>query len=151
MTVKTIHYWNKQTSANTVYCELRPEDMQWVMNKIIQILVYMGEIGISRNKELKELRNWWINPNPDLPFNTYVRNKNSPYSFVSGIVNNIKFGNQRDLSEQQLTILQHIINIFSNVVDMVEEGALKVKKKAVKIQKSGDNDQVLFTKQFFKE
>ena len=149
MAVRTIPYLKKRTQAKTVYCELGADDQRWTMTKIRQILAYMGEIGIARGRELRDIRDWWTNPNKDLPFNAYMRNKNSPYSFCSGIINNCEFGNQRDLSEQQLITLQQIITVYANIVDFIQDGDLKIKQKGIKIQAKADNDQVIFKTQFF--
>ena len=53
--IHKIFYNKRVTQANTTYLEIIPEDIQFIISKCIQITAYMGELSLTKEKEVKEI------------------------------------------------------------------------------------------------
>jgi hypothetical protein len=136
--IKQILYDVKTTSANTTYYNISKEDMDWILGKLIQMQAYMGELSLTKNKGLKDLVRWYTAPKKSLPRAQNWQKYNSPQSFISGVLNNIMFGEARDISDITASNLENIISVFAQIVDAVKETETK------DLQIQIDNDTVLF-------
>lgn len=145
MAHKEIYYEAKQTKANTTYCQLRNQDQGWLEGKLVQMLSFMGEVSINSSKEARDYVSWWTKSNRDLPYNMKMGRNNSPQSYVSGIVNNLIFGTQRDLSLKQLEIVQQLILAFESIVQTAETELDRT------LQSKADRDTATFRKKFFNQ
>lgn len=141
--IKKIYYNKKTTNSNNIYYEIEQADTDYIIGKLMQINYYMGELSLSKNKDIKDLINWYQKPTKQYPFSTQFKRNNSPNSFVSGMLNNFVFGNQRDLSESQVDHIQNIVNMFSEFKKLVETDY------AIYLQKDTDNDTLLFVENLF--
>jgi len=103
----------------------------------------MGELAITKHRELQDVHRWWTKSNKQLPFNRVLKRNNSPQSLISGIVNNIMYGDQYDFSEVQLVHLQNIISNCTQLINVIEE------EYNIQIQKSADHDSVMFMQEYF--
>jgi hypothetical protein len=117
-----INYDIKYTAANTDYVSLDDNDMATVQITVLSILTYMTELSIARDKRIRDFTTvWFTQPDKRYHYNSKLKKYNSPQSYLAGILNNIQFGNQRDLSLLQLQTLQDIINTSVDVITAVEE------------------------------
>ena len=120
MTIRTIKYFPKITSARTTYCDMDPKDMAWIQMEMIRYLSVMGEMSISRQEDVRSiLKVWWTKRSSALPKGS--SGQNSPLSFVSGLLNNIAFGSQYNLSNIQMTAIENISAIMVNFLDAIAE------------------------------
>jgi hypothetical protein len=112
MTIRIIKYIPKVTSARTQYVDIDQNDMTWLQSELIRWLALLGEIDGHRNTDLRQvMKHWWYKRTPSLPKG--VNGQNSPLTFTSGLVNNLMFGSQRDLSSKALDAIE---NISSQIV-----------------------------------
>jgi hypothetical protein len=117
-----INYDIKFTSASTDYVTLDDNDMATVQITVLSILTYMTELSIARDKRIRGFTTMWFTESDKrYHYNSKLKKHNSPQSYLAGTLNNIQFGNQRDLSLLQLQTLQDIINTSVDVITAVEE------------------------------
>ena len=117
-----INYDIKFTSASTDYVTLDDNDMATVQITVLSILTYMTELSIARDKRIRGFTTMWFTQSDKrYHYNSKLKKHNSPQSYLAGTLNNIQFGNQRDLSLLQLQTLQYIINTSVDVITAVEE------------------------------
>lgn len=133
-----IFYNRKVTSANTTYLDITEEDTQFLLSKCIQIQSYMGELSLIKDKEVKDVYKWYTSSSKTLPYSNSMKRYNSPQSFISGTLNNIMFGSQRELTETQSDHLQSVINSFQQLSDCLSE------EYKIRLQKEANTDSVLF-------
>ena len=111
-TIKTIKYMPKQTNARVQYIDLDRDDMEWLQTEMLRWLALMGELDGSHNDDVKQImKYWWYKKTQTLPKGK--QGQNSPLTFVSGLVNNLVFGDTRDLTTVYLDCIE---NISSNIV-----------------------------------
>ena len=123
-----IYYDTKNTSADTVYMSINKDDMDSIISICIGIQSYMSELSLCPNKDIKDLLKYYKSPNKTLPYHKQWRRHNSPQTFISGLINNIMFGSQFDISETQGQHLQNIINMMSEIITVLEEVDIKLQK-----------------------
>lgn len=116
-----IYYDIKNTTANTDYLYLQPDDMATVQVTVLGLLTYMTELSISRNKDITDFTNWFITPDERYHYNKKLKRYNSPQSYLAGTLNNIQFGNQKDFSLVQLQTIQEIVNFSIDAVDAITD------------------------------
>ena len=135
-----ILYKVKTTRVNTDYLEIEQEDMQILQFDILGILMYMNELNISRNKDVRDFQKWFTSTNKRYHYNNKLKRHNSPQSLLAGCMNNIQFGYQYNFTLLQLEVLQDVINTSIDIIIAIEE-ALDVKLQ----------DKPLFNKIFIQE
>ncbi len=124
--------------ASTTYFDIAKEDTDFLMEKCIQIQCYMGEISLAKDRDIKDLVKWYTSSNKTLPYSSTFKRNNSPQSFISGVLNNILYNGQRDVSETQASHLENIVSIFSQFVEVINS------ESKVHLQKNSNNDTILF-------
>ena len=129
--MQKIYYDTKNTSANTIYMSINKEDMDILMTTCLSIQAYMGELSLCPNKDIKDLLKWYKSPNKTLPYHKQWKRHNSPQTFISGLVNNIMFGSQFDISETQGQHLQNIINTYTEIVEVLREVDITLQKNNI--------------------
>lgn len=111
MTIKVIKYLPKITNAKTQYVDIDQQDMLWLQTELIRWLSLMGEIDGHRNEDLRQImKAWWYKRSKTLPKGYH--GQNSPLTFISGLVNNLMFGTQHNLST---TVLDGIENVSAQI------------------------------------
>jgi hypothetical protein len=119
--MQKITYDIKYTSANTEYLTLDENDMATVQIAVISLLTYLTELSIAKDKRIRDFTTvWFTKSDKRYHYNSKLKKYNTPQSYLAGVVNNLQFGNQKDLSLLQLQTLQDIINTGVDVVDTVE-------------------------------
>lgn len=116
---KHIRYYPKHTAARTTYLELQDEDLSWLKTELIRWLSKMAESDINHDPMWKEvLALYWNKKTQSLPKSK--TGPNSPNTFIAGLVNNIVFGTQRDITERQMEGIRDIGNNLSQLWDDVD-------------------------------
>lgn len=114
--IRVIKYIPKTTSARTQYREIDSEDMAWLQTELMRWLALGSEIQQRRDEDAEYFhRQWWLKRTQTLPKGQH--GPNSPSSFIGGIVNNLVFGSQRDLSDRQMDSIQNISAIMGQAFD----------------------------------
>ncbi len=122
---KQINYNPKITSAKTQYNEISPEDMSFVQLELVRYMALMGELKKNRDREVQNVINQWYSKRTQ----TLPKGKdgwNTPESFIAGLLNNLMFGNQNDLSQIQMDALENISANMSLIYDAVRDLNLQV-------------------------
>lgn len=120
--LKTIKYIPKITSARTEYREIDPEDMAWLQTELMRWLANGAEISQRRDEDAEYfVKHWWCKRTQTLPKGQH--GPNSPQSFIGGTVNNLVFGEQRDLSSKQMDSIQNM----STVMGQAFEGCSQIR------------------------
>jgi hypothetical protein len=109
--MRTIQYIPKTTQAKTQYREISQEDMSWLQSELIKYLSTIGELSIAREEDLKEVYKEFTRRHTSLPKGK--TGYNTVQSFISGMINNLVFGEQRDLSDKQMDALEIISNVMA--------------------------------------
>lgn len=108
---KIITYIPKQTAARTEYREITPEDMAWLQQQFIRYLSLMAERDLNPSDDNKWILNeFWHKRTSKLHkgrVNDSYR-QNTPCSVIGGLVNNLVFGSQRDLTDKQMEDIQFV-------------------------------------------
>lgn len=113
---RLIKYVPKVTSARTEYREVSIEDMAFIQQELIRWLAVMSEIDMNRDEDSKWVRDqWWHKRTDTLPRGR--EGQNTPASFVGGLVNNILFGDQRDLTDKQMDAIQNISHVLGQALE----------------------------------
>lgn len=116
---KQINYEPKITSAKTQYNKLDPIDMAFVHSQLIRYMALMGELSKNRDREVQNIITHWYRKRTQ----TLPKGKdgwNTPETFISGLLNNLMFGNQNDLSQLQMDALENISANMSIIYDAVK-------------------------------
>jgi hypothetical protein len=115
---KRIKYVPKLTGAKTEYREINQEDMSWIQQELIRWLSIMAETDQYRDPEVKYVRDqWWHRRSSNLPKGR--EGQNTPCSFIGGLVNNLVFGQQRDLTDRQMEAIMYISHIMGSAYDTI--------------------------------
>jgi hypothetical protein len=115
----TINYDPKTTNAKTQYNRLESKDMDLVQAELIRYLSLMGELSKNRDREVQNIISQWYRKRTQ----TLPKGKdgwNTPESFISGLLNNIMFGSQNDLSQIQMDALENISANMELIYDAVK-------------------------------
>ena len=122
---RRIHYIPKVTAARANYREISDEDMSWLKEELIRWMAVMGELDQFHEADAKWVRDqWWHKRTDTLPRGKF--GNNSPCSFVSGLLNNLVFGQQKDLSDKQMDAIQNISHIAGAATDSCTEITFQV-------------------------
>ncbi len=133
--MRIIKYIPRVTAARTTYCDMDPKEMAWIQMEMIRYLSVMGEMSINRNEDVRAiLKTWWTKRSSSLPKGS--SGQNSPLSFVSGLLNNIAFGTQYNLSTIQMTAIENISAVMVNFLEAIAE----IDKTAA----TKNNDSIIF-------
>lgn len=136
--LRKILYTEKMNSATTIYLEINEEDTQFLISKCIQLQSYMSELSLIKDKEIRDVYKWYTTPTKTLPYSNSTKRYNSPQSFIGGLLNNIMFGSQRDISLVQSEHLQNILNNYQQLSDCIN-----IEYK-IKLQKDANTETILF-------
>lgn len=110
--MKTIKYIPKTTLANTEYRQISDTDMQWIQTSLLRILSRMAELSVSHSEDHKlVLSDYWRRRRKSLPRRR--DGDNTPESFVGGLVNNLVFGTQRDITDRQMEGLEQVYSVLN--------------------------------------
>jgi len=115
-----IGYTQKTTQSNNTYVSLNKQDQDIFIKNIQAINSYMQELSLLNDPDVKALIKWWRGSDKKYPYNKRLGKYNSPESMMAGLLNNMMFGNQRDLSTVQMPFYEEITNICAEVIAELE-------------------------------
>lgn len=115
-----INYQIKDTKSNNTYVEIHVRDEAVFLKTLLSINSYMQELCLSSDPEISLAREWWRSGDKRFPYNKKLGKRNTPETMVAGLLNNILFGNQDNLSLEQLPFYEEIINGSVAVIEEVE-------------------------------
>ena len=113
--MKTIKYTQRNTAAGTIYLDLSQADQQYIIDEIQRQACFMNELGMCQDPAVKQALDWYSKGSKDFPYSSMWRRYNSPRSFISGLVNNIEYGAQRNFSLAQVEQLAVIMNFITEL------------------------------------
>lgn len=118
MATKIVKYIPKITTAGTEYREISEEDKADIMNTCIHILSVMAEFDSRRDEDSKWVRDQWWHKRTDKVHKAKT-GQNTPCSVIGGIIYNMiyKDPKQRDFSDKQMSDLEYITSVMSNVYE----------------------------------
>lgn len=114
-----ILYYPKHTSAHTVYLELPDEDLAWLKTELIRWLAVMTESDTRTDAEWAQvLSQYWNRKTRTLP--SSQQGLNTPATFVAGLINNLVFGTQRDITQRQMEGIRDISSNLAHIVPSID-------------------------------
>lgn len=125
--MKQINYDPKITSANTQYNTIDSKDMTWLLKELMRYQALVAEISTHPNEDLQSyIKQYYRKRTKTLPKGK--NGLNSPDSFVGGVINNLAFGNQNDLSDIQMDAISNISYNMARLYDSIEQQKLQPKE-----------------------
>lgn len=122
--MKEILYDPKHTNARTQYNQIETKDMDWLKIELIRYMSLMGELKKSKNRDITAIINqWYTKKTETLPKGR--EGWNTPETFISGLLNNLMFGTQNDLSDIQMDAIQNISCKMALIYDAISEMKLQ--------------------------
>lgn len=116
---RVIKYIPKATTAKTEYIEISPEDLIYLKADLIKWMARICELDLTRNEDLVAIRDQYFHKRrKSLPKGR--EGENTPSSFIGGLINNIVYGEQRDLTMKQVEAIENISSVVSQVWDDCE-------------------------------
>lgn len=113
--MKKILHKLKSTSAGTTYHDMLTADKKWLLDQA-ERLAQVGN-GCNSINAVEGERLYKTNPNLPRQGNGKM---NSPTTMCEGIVDNIRKGTQRDLTDKQLKGLEEAFRVGSEVINDFE-------------------------------
>lgn len=118
---RTILYSIKNTAARTEYREIDKDEMAWLQTELIKYLSLMAERDLRSDKDNKWiLHSFWHSRTDKLhkgkTGDSY--RQNTPCSLIGGLVNNLLFGTQRDLTDKQMADIEYISMALATIHDV---------------------------------
>lgn len=124
-----IDYQIKNTNSNNTYIEVSRCDMDIFMQTVLSVNSYMQELCLSTDPDIRLVNNWWRGGDKRYPYNKRLGKRNTPETMIAGLINNIIFGKQDNLSLEQLPFYEEIINKCVELIEEIEY-AKKIKLQA---------------------
>ena len=112
-----IGYNHKSTKSNNTYISINKQDNDTFYKNVQAINAYMQELALSTDPDIKEFIKWWRGSDKKYPYNKRLGKYNTPETMMAGLINNVLYGNQRDLSVEQLPFYEEITNICAEVIE----------------------------------
>lgn len=113
-----IDYQIKNTNSNNTYIEISKNDENVLLKTVLSINSYMQELCLSTDPDIRLLESWWRSGDKRYPYNKRLGKRNTPETMIAGLINNMIFGKQDNLSLEQLPFYEEIIN---RCVELIEE------------------------------
>lgn len=117
---RTIYYQPKQTAAHTEYRAISDEDMQWLKTELIKYLSCMAERDLNPSDDNQWILDKFWHKRTDKLHKGKVNNQyrqNTPCSLIGGLVNNLLFGSQNDLTAKQMEDLEFISMAMATIME----------------------------------
>jgi len=115
-----INYQIKDTKSNNTYVEISVRDEAIFLKTLLSINSYMQELCLSSDPDISLAREWWRSGDKRFPYNKRLAKRNTPETMVAGLLNNMIFGNQDNLSLEQLPFYEEIVNSSITVIEELE-------------------------------
>lgn len=115
-----IEYSPKITSAKTIYCEIEPETLALLQMELVRWQCLIGQLDQQPTPDTEAITQWWHRQTNKV--SRGHNGRNSPASFVSGIIENMWFKTpmQRDITYSQLEDCVWLSTVLSRMFDSLE-------------------------------
>lgn len=120
MNMYKINYSIKNTNSNNTYIQMDQKDHDVFIRSILSINSFMQELCLSTDIDIKQINNWWRSPDKRFPYNKRLGKRNTPETMIAGLINNMVFGKQENLSLEQLPYYEEIVNTCVEIIETVE-------------------------------
>lgn len=120
MNMYKINYSIKNTKSNNTYIQMDQKDHDVFIRSILSINSFMQELCLSTDIDIKHINNWWRSPDKRFPYNKRLGKRNTPETMIAGLINNMVFGKQENLSLEQLPYYEEIVNTCVEIIETVE-------------------------------
>lgn len=114
-----INYHIKNTKSNNTYINMDRRDYNIFIQTVLSMNSYLQELCLTTDPDLKQINSWWRSPDKRFPYNKRLNRRNTPESMIAGLINNMIFGKQDDLSLEQLPYYEEIINTGIEIIEQV--------------------------------
>lgn len=115
-----ISYDHKSTRSNNTYIQINKQDEDVLLKCVLSLNSYMQELCLSNDPDIKLVREWWRSPDKSYPYNKRLGKRNTPETMIAGLINNMIFGHQDNLSLEQLPFYEDIINKSVEIIEELE-------------------------------
>lgn len=115
-----IEYQIKDTKSNNTYIEISVKDEAVLLKTILSINSYMQELCLSTDPDIRLVNEWFRSGDKRFPYNKRLEKRNTPETMIAGLLNNMLFGNQENLSLEQLPFYEEIINKCVEIIEEIE-------------------------------
>jgi hypothetical protein len=116
-----INYQIKSTKSNNTYIDISVHDEGVFLKTLLSINSYMQELCLTTDPDISLARDWWRSGDKRFPYNKRLGKRNTPETMIAGLINNMIFGNQDNLSLEQLPFYEEIINSAVTVIEQIED------------------------------
>lgn len=128
MATHKIKYIIKDTRSNNTYIQINTRDELIFYQTLVSINSYMQELCLGTDVDIINITDWFRSPDKRFPYNKRLSRRNTPESMIAGLMNNMFFGNQKDLSLDQLPYYEEIINTCIDIIETMRD------KKSINLQ-----------------
>jgi hypothetical protein len=115
-----IEYQIKDTKSNNSYIEISVYDEAIFLKTLLSINSYMQELCLSNDPDICLARDYWRGCDKRFPYNKRLGKRNTPETMIAGLINNMLFGNQDNLSLEQTPFYEEIVNSCVTVIEELE-------------------------------
>lgn len=115
-----IDYQIKNTNSNNTYIDISRRDMDIFMQTVLSVNSYMQELCLSADPDIRLANSWWRSTDKRYPYNKRLGKRNTPETMIAGLINNMVFGKQDNLSLEQLPFYEEIINKSVEIIEEIE-------------------------------
>lgn len=115
-----INYHIKNTKSNNTYIQMDRRDNDIFIQTILSLNSYMQELCISSDIDIQTLTKYWRSPDKRFPYNKRLGKRNTPETMIAGLINNMVFGKQDNLSLEQLPFYEEIVNKCVEIIEEIE-------------------------------
>jgi len=132
-----IGYNIKNTNSNNTYIEMEKNDTDKFLHTILSLNTYVQELSLSNDPDIVAFISWYRKPDKRFPYNKRCSRRNTPETMIAGLINNMVFGNQENLSLEQLPYYEEIINTCVEIIEefrVVKNFDLQKKPHLIQIQ-----------------
>lgn len=115
-----INYQIKNTKSNNTYVEITVKDEAVFLKTLLSINSYMQELCLSNDPDISLAKQWFRAGDKRFPYNKRLGKRNTPETMIAGLINNMIFGNQDNLSLEQLPFYEEIVNSCVLIIEELE-------------------------------
>lgn len=113
-------YKTKITNSNNTYMDIPDSVKKQILTALDSVHHNFSELSLSSNSFVHECVKWYHEPNKDLPYSTLHKRKNSPSTFISGVLNNMRYGNQYDFADTQFDIIKKLLEQTCKILEAIK-------------------------------
>lgn len=113
-------YKTKITNSNNTYMDIPDSVKKQILTALDSVHHNFSELALSNNNFVTECVKWYHEPNKDLPYSTLHKHKNSPSTFISGVLNNMRYGNQYDFADTQFDIIKKLLEQTCKILEAIK-------------------------------